>query len=237
MSQVYSPSAAMVNGVNNYLAAPESENLAVKGGRVISRAVADVALAPATLIESVVFAVLTAITSPLSLINKTKPAFEWAKEHTFVAANASKNAFAGIAGYGEVAKNNEPAPKTKWEQAKEKAQEIYAKAMNLASTASKKVETKHVIGTVVLTSAILAAYFLDVHGKSYNLASWGANKGVEILSWGYNAAPAVLKTGYSAAGTGLSYAAVPVKATYNYATSFFANSNITETAANATSAA
>lgn len=257
MSQVYSPSAALVNSVNNKLAVSENEGYAKMGARTVSRAVAQTALAPLALIETVVFAIIAAVASPLALTSKTKPAFEWAKEHTLVAANASKNAFAGTVGRGEVTPKEEPAaPKTKFEQAKEKAAEFYAKAMNLVQTTYNKTERKHLVGLAGLVAGAMILYYFNAHGKTYDLGAWGVGKSVNVLSWGFNKAgdikdgakdlvspytPGFVKTGYHAVGTAASYAATPFTATYNYGASFFASEVVQEaakkTVENATSAA
>lgn len=172
MSQVFSPSASLVNGVNNYLAAPESENIAHKGGRVFTRAVADAALSVAALLETVVFAALTVIASPLALTNRTKGAYEFAKNHTAEAGNGFKNALKGIFGRGEVAQKE--APKTEETEA---STGRVAALLGKVKEAANKVEQKHVVGSLglaALAGTAGAAYYFSVPSTLYNLAKQAA---------------------------------------------------------------
>lgn len=182
MTQVYSPNAAMVEGVNKALAAPESENFAIKGGRVFARSVANTALVTTALVETVVSAILTVVTSPLWVTNLTKPAFDWAKAHTVEAFGATKNAAAGIIGKATVTivKPEEPvAPKGKMAQAREMAANLYNKAMNTGSAVWAKTEPKHVVGVAVLTSLVMAGYYFNIHGMAYNA-------GASVVGGAYN---------------------------------------------------
>lgn len=171
MTQVYSPNAAMVEGVNKALAAPEtapeSENFAIKGGRVFARSAANTALVTTALVETVVLAILTVATSPLWVTNLTKPAFDWAKAHTVEAFGATKNAAAGIIGKATVTivkPEESGAPKGKMSQASEMAANLYNKAMNTGSAVWAKTEPKHVVGVALA----VAGYYFNIYGMAYN---------------------------------------------------------------------
>ncbi len=149
-----------VDAANKFFSINAKDHTVTKGAKATGRAVTQTFVALAALTETVFFAALTTVLSPLYFASYDR--FTALKNHTKDAASATVNATKGIAGYSKKEEVAPAAPKS-----------LKDKLIELATSKYSKTA----INAVLVTAFLFLAYAYRENAINYISGFFAANAG------------------------------------------------------------